>query len=471
MPTPSFTRLNTPIHASCWLHCLDCIAPPSARPPERRRLVPARIDTALFLIKAPDMTNTLQISSGWGEGPSARYEALAGRYRELFARIRAGAIEREVSRGLPREAIAELTRTGFTALRVPEAHGGAGATLPELFNLLIELGEADSNVVQAIRAHLGFVEHVLNSPRTEWREGWLRRLGNGTLVGPARSEAGDVEQGRYATHLSQRNGRWRLNGTKFYSTGALYADWIDVGAIGPDGTVQVALVPRAAPGVEIVDDWNGFGQKLTASGTAHFHDVEVAPDQIRSDQEKFVYYQAFYQLVHLANVAGIGRALSGETADAVRVRTRSFSHGNASLVRADPQVLEVVGRLRAAAYGAGAISLQNARALERVWQAVQAGDADLIRHAREIADLEIAQAQSTVFGLVLEASTGLFDALGASSTLVPQGLDRFWRNVRTLANHNPRIYKTRIAGDFAVNGVAAPDQWTIGVVATGRKAA
>ena len=60
------------------------------------------------------------IDSGWGEGPSARYDALAGRFRGLFAQIRAGAIERELSRGLLHEPVRALAAAGFTALRVPE---------------------------------------------------------------------------------------------------------------------------------------------------------------------------------------------------------------------------------------------------------------------------------------------------------------------------------------------------------------
>lgn len=417
------------------------------------------------------MTQDTQIASGWGEGPSARYETLAQRFRPLFDEIRAGAVERELNRTLPHDQIRALARSGFTALRVPTHLGGGGATLPELFNLLIELGEADSNVVQSIRAHLGFVEQVLGSSRPEWREAWLERLAAGALVGPGRSETGEVVQGRRATRLQQRDDRWILTGTKFYSTGALFADWIDVGASGADGVEYAVLVPRDAPGVEQLDDWNGFGQRLTSSGTTHFRDVVVESTQIRPDSERFSYYQPFYQLVHLANAAGIGRAISGETAEAVRTRTRSFSHGNAPLVRDDAQILEVVGSLRVAAYAAGSIVLQNARALERVWQTAQEGEASAVRDSRAIADLEIAQSQHLVFGLVLDAATRLFDALGASSTLVPLGLDRFWRNLRTLATHNPRIYKTRIAGDFAVNGTAAPDQWTIGVAPAVLKAA
>lgn len=417
------------------------------------------------------MTDDVQITAGWGQPPSSRYEALAHRFRPIFDDIRAGAIEREVQRILPHAQVRALARAGFTALRVPVEDGGSGATLPELFNLLIELGEADSNVVQALRSHLGFVEQVLNTRPGEWRSAWLERIAKGTLVGPGRSESGQVEQGKRSTQLLRQDGRWILRGTKFYSTGVLYADWIDVSASAADGKAYAALVERGAPGVDALDDWNGFGQRLTASGTTHYRDVEVDAAQLRPDEERFAYYQAFFQLVHLANAAGIGRALSRETAQAVRERTRSFSNGNADRVRDDPQVLEVVGRLRTAAYAAGALALRNAEAVERTWQAYQLGDAAALEQARATADLEIAQAQDLVFELVQNAATQLFDALGASATLAPLALDRFWRNVRTLATHNPRIYKTRIAGDFAVNGRPAPDQWTIGVAGPALRAA
>lgn len=415
------------------------------------------------------MTRTFPISpvvDGWGEGPSERYETLAARFRDLFATIREGAVEREVGRILPHDQVRALAQAGFTALRVPTAFGGSGISLPDLFQLLIELGDADSNVVQSIRAHLGFVENLLNSPRTDWSEAWLRRIAEGALVGGGRTESGNVEQGKRSTRLAQRDGTWYLNGTKFYTTGAMYADWIDVGANDEAGTAYAVVIDRNAPGVQVEDDWNGFGQRLTASGTTHLRDVVVNPDQIRPENERFAYYQAFFQLIHLANVAGIGRAISRETASAVRERTRSFSNGNAPLVRHDPQILEVVGELRAHAYSAGAIVIQNARAIERVWQAAQSGDAEKLRQAREIADLEIAQGQDLVFELIIQSSGRLFDALGASATLVPNGLDRFWRNARTLATHNPKIYKTRIAGDFAVNGTPAPDQWAVGVAAS-----
>ncbi|MBD1552618.1 acyl-CoA dehydrogenase family protein [Pseudomonas typographi] len=403
-----------------------------------------------------------QISAAWGAGPDASYEAIAERFRPLFARIREGAIHRELNRQWPLEQIQWLKHSGFTALRVPKAYGGSEATLPQLFNLLIELGEADSNLVQAIRGHLGFVESVLNSGDPRRRERWLPRLGEGQLVGPAWSETGDAGQSEFSTRLQGEGEHWLLNGSKFYTTGSLYSDWIDVGVSDANGETVAATVARDAPGVTVLDDWNGFGQTLTASGTAQFHNVRVDAADLNREQ-RFRYASGFFQAVHFATLAGIGRALSGEVAHAVAARTRTYSHGNAPRASQDPQVLQVVGQLRGAAYTTGAIVLKNAEALQRAFDSRLAGDEAAQDEANTLAELEVAQSQTIVMDLILNATTVLFDALGASATLRPLALDRFWRNARTLSSHNPRIYKDRIVGDYVVNGTPPPFQWRIGV--------
>ena len=94
-----------------------------------------------------------QINLAWGRPPSADYEALAERFRPIFQRIRTGAVSRDLERRLPTEEIHWLREAGFTALRIPRSHGGSGIRISELFALLVELGEADSNVVQSLRAH------------------------------------------------------------------------------------------------------------------------------------------------------------------------------------------------------------------------------------------------------------------------------------------------------------------------------
>ncbi|MDF6842518.1 acyl-CoA dehydrogenase family protein, partial [Escherichia coli] len=130
------------------------------------------------------------------------------KYRPVFQRIRETALQREHNRQLGVDAIQWLKQAGFGAVRVPAEYGGDGATLPQLFQLLIELADADSNIVQALRGHFAFVEDRLNAPRDAGNEVWLRRFVAGDLVGNAWTEVGDVAIGDVITRISKRDGRW-----------------------------------------------------------------------------------------------------------------------------------------------------------------------------------------------------------------------------------------------------------------------
>ncbi len=344
-----------------------------------------------------------QIDLAWGAGPSARYEDLAARFRPLFAEIAKGAVKRELTRTLPVEEIGKLKQAGLGALRVPEAEGGFGATLPELANILIELSEADSNIAQALRGHFGFTEDVVNKPAGDSRKRWTERIARGEIAGNAWTEIGDASQQAFSTCLSKKGDRLVVNGTKYYTTGSLFADWIDVGATGLEGEGVVLQVRRNDAGVNVIDDWDGFGQTLTASGTTTFTDVAVDPDDVVVDEQKFRYGAAFYQVVHLATLAGIGRSIANETAAAVAARTRSYSNAAGPRSSQDPQVLQVVGRLRGNAYAASAIVLQVAQAIERAYQAHFAGNEEAEERANAIAELETSQAVTVVTNLILEA--------------------------------------------------------------------
>ena len=149
-------------------------------------------------------------------------------------------------------------------------------------------------------------------------------------------------------------------------------------------------------------------------------------------------------------------------AQLVGARKRVFSHGNADRVGADPQILQVVGKVRANAYGAGATVLKAAEALQRVYETRDTKAAETQDLSVAVADLEVNQGVTVVTSLILDATTLLFDALGASAAKRGVGLDRHWRNARTLSSHNPRIYRERIVGDFAVNGTWPPGPYRIG---------
>lgn len=398
------------------------------------------------------------------------YDTLAQRFRPLFQQIAEAAPRREHERRLAHDAIDTLRQAGFGALRVPREHGGLGASPEQLFDLLIELGTADSNLVQALRAHFGFVERLLSEIEEDQRAPWLRRVADGAIFGNATTEAGEGQLGRLQTRLFREGGHWLLEGEKFYSTGTLYADWVGVTARidGPEareGLRTLALVRTDATGVERIDDWRGFGQRLTASGTTRLHRVPVPDDQVlRFPAQGATSQTAVFQLVHIATLAGIAQAIVRDAAAFVQARRRSFSHGSAASPREDPLVQQVVGQLANAAW-LGRLAAQDvARGL---------GDVDRLRRRGEpvpeslLVDVELraSHAQVATTDAVLNAATRLFDVGGASALTEDLRLDRHWRNARTLASHNPSIYKARAIGDHALNGSRPTFYWSVGTAA------
>ncbi|MCX5540059.1 acyl-CoA dehydrogenase family protein [Paraburkholderia sp. CNPSo 3076] len=401
------------------------------------------------------------------------YEPLASRFRPIFARIAEGVLERERDRRLPYEQIEWLKAAGFGAVRVPLEHGGAGASLPQLIQLLIELAEADSNLPQALRGHFAFVEDRLNAEPGPARDAWFKRFVAGELVGNAWTEVGSVAIGDVITRVSRDGARWVVNGAKYYSTGSIFADWIDVFARRDDtGEDVIAAVRARQPGVTHHDDWDGFGQRTTGSGTTTFVAAEVDEIDIIDFSTRFKYQTAFYQLVLLAVLAGTGRAALRDISQEVRSRRRIFSHGNAPSFAQDPQVQQVVGQVSSLVFAAEATAVRAAQASQRAYEARFGSDAQAEHAANVDAELDSARGQSAIADLVLRATTLLFNALGASGTSEQKRLDRHWRNARTAASHNPIVFKERIVGDREINGTEPPYVWAIGAgPAPGQKAA
>lgn len=394
----------------------------------------------------------------------AHYEQVAGKFRPIFKRIAEGALAREKNRTLPYEPIQWLKQAGFGAVRVPVAFGGDGVSQKQLFQLLIELAQADSNVVQALRGHFAFVEDRLNAQKTAAQTLWFERFVRGEIVGNAWTEIGQVEIGDVATRVTAvQDGKLRINGQKYYSTGTIFADWIDLFALD-ESTDQhvIAAVSTQAQGIDIVDDWDGFGQKTTGSGTLTLNNVEIERDHILVFENRFKYQTAFYQVVHLATLAGIAQSAVETFKQEVRQRTRIYSHGNASLVREDAQILQIIGKASAQAYAAQSIALSTAEALDAAYLQHFQNDEQAELDANQHAELVSAQGQVVIAELVLNLSSELFNALGASASSTDKQLDRFWRNARVVASHNPLVYKQKVIGDWEVNQAPLPYVWQIG---------
>jgi alkylation response protein AidB-like acyl-CoA dehydrogenase len=377
----------------------------------------------------------------------ADYEKVASRFRLVFEKIAQGAIQREKERSLPFEPIQWLKELKLGAVRVPVKYGGDGVSLPQLFQLLAELAQADSNIVQALRGHFAFVEDRLVAHKEHSQEVWFQRFVQGDLVGNAWTEVGNVQIGDVVTRVTKdASGNLVVNGEKYYSTGSIFADWIDLFAYDEVNDRHViAAIYRHETGVSVIDDWDGFGQKTTGSGTLKVHQVHLPASHLIPFDQRFKYQTAFYQVVHLATLTGIAHAAVETFSQEIRERKRIFSHGNGDLVRHDPQVLQVVGK-----------------ALQKAYES-HFSELEVKEHQFNVdAELESAQGQVVISNLVLDLTSQLFNALGASASSQVKQLDRFWRNARTVSSHNPLIYKEKVIGDWEVNRTDLPFVWQIG---------
>ena len=388
-----------------------------------------------------------------------RLVAARAHFAPVFEEIAAGTRQRDLERVLPVDAVDALKKAGFGALRVPAEFGGWELSWPEVTALWIDLVAADANLAQALRGHFVFAEDVLfRHRRGEDVRRWFERFVAGEIAGNAWTEIGSTSIDRVQTEVTTVDGQQVVNGAKYYTTGTIFAEWADVYArVGDDPAI--AIVATSQPGVVVLDDWDGFGQRGTGTGTAEFHDARV--EDLVPFGQRHPYQTALYQLSHLASLAGITRAVLNDVTDEVRGRERNFSHANSSRVRDDPQVLARVGEIWAAAYTTEALALRVAETIEAA-SLLDPSDAEGLEKASEKAELESSAAQVTASQLAIDAASNLFDTLGASATSTPKGLDRHWRNARTVASHNPRILKAKVLGAFRVNGTPPPYAWGIG---------
>ncbi|ABK74734.1 MULTISPECIES: acyl-CoA dehydrogenase family protein [Mycolicibacterium] len=386
--------------------------------------------------------------------PTELDEALV-RIRAVFDALAEGAAERDQANEHPYALVSDLAGAGFGRLRLPREFGGFGVDLPTLFALLAEAGQADSNLPQIWRGHFTTTEILLRECDQDARRHWSEKIAAGAVFGNAQSEPSSVVAGIDPTdgcgaittrvRINDR-GRRVVSGTKFYSTGSRFADYIRAAVLDEQGRRRFVVIPARHPGVDHVDDWDGIGQRQTGSGTTILTDVPVEPHGCIGHHLHSVQgLDSFVQIVHLANLTGIARSIVAETVDIVRTRTRTSRHALTQSAANDPDVLAVIGKLQARRLTAEVLLDRAARRLEA---AHAAGDEDSYAEAYT----ETSTAQVAVIEAVLDAATTAFDAGGSSAVRTRVHLDRHWRNARTLASHNPVIYKPRVIGDFLVNG-------------------
>jgi alkylation response protein AidB-like acyl-CoA dehydrogenase len=363
----------------------------------------------------------------------------------FLERTAPGAAGRERRRELLDRELAELKALGFGRLRVPARYGGDDIPLERLFSHLIRLASADPSLGHVWRGHVAFVES-LRLVDDRHAERWFPRVVGGDFIGNAQSERQDTA--RITTRIERDGPTPLLSGTKYYTTGSIYADWIHLAALDGDDRVAVTVSARQQ-GVESIDDWDGFGQLLTGSGTTTFTRVPVDPQEITAataDPARGHQLGAVFQLALLAVIAGIAQRALDDAIAFVRPRRRTFGFAGETLPREDPLVQLVVGELSVAASASRRLVLSAAADIgAAVVSGAEAGELERLK-------LEVFRLQEVVPSLVLGATNRLFEVGGASALSTELALDRHWRNARTVASHNPVIQRTAAVGRWELDG-------------------
>nr|WP_238936498.1 SfnB family sulfur acquisition oxidoreductase [Pseudomonas typographi] len=353
--------------------------------------------------------------------------------RYLATEFASGAAERDRERRLPHAELDRLSASGLLALTVPKAFGGLDASVATVAEVIALLSAADGSIGQIPQNHFYALEVLRVNGTAAQQRRLFAEAQAGVRFGNALAEIGTKTSQHRTTSLTPDGTGNRINGRKFYATGALFAQRVPTSVIDPEGRQQMAFVHREASGLRIIDDWSGMGQRTTGSGSVVFEQVYVDADDVVPFQASFERPTAVgpvAQLLHAAIDTGLARGAFD--------RARQLAEPHDDLV----------------AYSLGELAVHVAatEALLRV-----AGEH--VQAAREAPDSARVAAASLAVAEVRALSTDT--SLAAGNLLVElagsgAGLDRYWRNARTHTLHDPVRWKYHAIGNYHLNGELPP---------------
>lgn len=357
---------------------------------------------------------------------------------------------RDQQRILPYEAIEHLSQKGLGGIRIPERYGGAfvsNKTLAQVFRIL---SKADSNVSQIPQNQIS----LLNLIDLMGNEEQKKRVFGEILAGKRLANGGPERQSKDSktvhTTLIQNGEVWVLNGEKFYSTGSIFADWLAIKALHPEGHVVLVLVDRFTNGIEIEDDWNGFGQRTTASGTIKLNQVHIDPALIFDERlltQAPNYRGAYSQLMQVAIDVGIAEAAFTDLISAVK-KARPVIDANVEKASLEHFTIQETGKLQVLLDAAIALLDDAAEYLDELDSQFEVTDAQAAR-----ASILVAEAKVYANDAALTISEKLLELGGSRASLSQHNLDQHWRNARVHTLHDPVRWKIHAIGNYYLNGV------------------
>ena len=377
--------------------------------------------------------------------------------RELAAHFKRESTVRDRERRLPFDELELFSHTGLWGISVPKAYGGAGVSNVTLAEVVSLISAADSSLGQIPQNHFYALEVLRVNGSEAQKQRLYTEVLNGQRFGNALAELGTKTAHDRTTHLAKAEHGYRINGRKFYATGALYAQRIPTSVVDDHGVQHLAFVRSDSDGLNVIDDWSGFGQRTTGSGSVVFDNVFVASDDVIPFQSAFerpTPVGPLAQILHAAIDTGIARAAFEDALNFVRHKTRPWIDATTDIASEDPLTLKSFGQLSVRLHAAEAL-------LERSGEFLDIAQTNTTASTVAAASIAVAEARAISTEVALSAASTLFELAGSQATLAEYGLDRHWRNARVHTLHDPVRWKYHAVGNYYLNSENPPLRGTI----------
>jgi alkylation response protein AidB-like acyl-CoA dehydrogenase len=380
------------------------------------------------------------------------------RAAEVAAILAVDAVERDRAGATPYEEVRLLKESGLVTLLGPTEHGGGGQTWPTAYRVIRTVAAADGSIGQLLGYHLlwfwaarlvGTPEQITHVEAEATKNKWFF----GGAVNPRDADVVVTDEGDTIV----------FNGRKSFSTGSKVSDVtvLEGTLLGTD-THIFAIVPSDITGLTFHDDWDNIGQRLTESGSVSLNHVRVGWDQAAGFVGKTFQPRVYntlnvptIQLVFVSFYLGIARGALETALTYTREKSRSWLHGDHQKAVDEAYVIDLYGDLQAKLWAvealAEAVASEGQRIHENAW--------DVTAEERGEHEVRVAAVKARATEVALEVTSRIFEVTGARATASKEGLDRFWRNVRTHTLHDPVAYKRREVGRHLLTGELPEPTW------------
>ncbi len=374
----------------------------------------------------------------------------------LAEQFKSNAIQRDAQRILPFQEIEAYSQSGLWAITVPKQYGGAEVSSLTVAKIIALMSGVDGSIGQIPQNHFYALEVLRNTGTEQQKQKLYAEVLKGARFGNALAEFKTKNATQKQTAITPTEHGFVVNGEKFYCTGSLFAHRIPTLVKDHENREFLAFIARESEGLELIDDWSGFGQRTTGSGTVKFNNVQVAAEDIIPFDTAFsqaTLVGPFAQIMHAAIETGIARAAFEETLHRVR-QARPWIDSGVDQATADPLILFELGRIVADVRASEVLLKQAARSIDAAKP--QPTVANIAK-----ASLDVAKVRAHSTETALKASSKLIELAGSRGSQREDGLDRFWRNARVHTLHDASRWKYYFIANHLLNGVLPPRRGTL----------